>query len=115
MYKGYNINEDLSPVCCEDFADVNGNGFQRLMVEGKEIWDNISSDNEIKVTKCIMKSFDNGDVPLIIFEPHNIESNAPCVVYYHGGGFVMGLMEYHLNAIRNYVLGASCKLVCVDI
>lgn len=114
MYKEYNISEDFAPLCSQCYCDINSKEFQQAITYGKELWENLSSDEKNKVTKYNIKSFDNADIEVRVFEPFNIENNAPCLVYYHGGGFIMGLMEYHLNAIRNYVLKTPCKVVCVD-
>lgn len=114
MYKGYKISEDFSALCHEYFCNLKSKEFQQSLINGKKIWDNLSSDEKMKVNKYCIKSYDNSEITVRVLEPQNIGNNAPCLVYYHGGGFIIGLMEYHLNAIRNYVLGTPCKVVCVD-
>ena len=114
MFRGYDISKDFDALCCDDFCNLYSDLFKKGVSDGEKMWKELESDDKIKVTRYSMSSFDNNPVTVIVLEPQNVENKAPCLVYYHGGGFIIGLMEYHLNAIRNYVLGAKCKVVCVD-
>lgn len=49
-----------------------------------------------------------------IFEPEAIEPNCPCLVYFHGGGFMIHAAPYHIKLANWYALKTPCKVVFVD-
>lgn len=53
-------------------------------------------------------------IGLTVFEPKNIKDNAPCLVYFHGGAFVLKAAAYHKYLMSEYALGTPCKVVFVD-
>lgn len=42
------------------------------------------------------------------------EDNLPCLVYFHGGGWVIGDLETHDNVCRNLASEAQCVVVATD-
>lgn len=49
-----------------------------------------------------------------LYEPHQRQANAPCLVYFHGGGFMAGdLDSEHLRCVR-LAAQADCVVVSVD-
>ena len=58
---------------------------------------------------------DSGDtIQALWYSPKGIEGNAPCLVYYHGGGFVTPAAPYHYSLAREYAERAGCKVLFVD-
>ena len=43
----------------------------------------------MKRSKKSIRTADGGKIGLTIYEPANISKNAPCMIYYHGGAFVL--------------------------
>ena len=57
----------------------------------------------------------NGDtIRALLYSPKNIGKNAPCLVYYHGGGFVIPAAPYHYSLAREYAQRADCKVLFAD-
>ena len=54
-----------------------------------------------------------GDIPVRIYYPAP-KHGLPVLVYFHGGGFVLGNLESHDSLLRNVALGADCIVVSVD-
>ena len=54
-----------------------------------------------------------GDIPIRIYSP---EGTGPfgVLVYYHGGGWVIGSLETHDHVCRELCAGAGCVVVSVD-
>lgn len=52
-------------------------------------------------------------VPVRIYRP-GPEDNLPCLVYYHGGGWVIGDLETHDNICRNLARDAHCVVIATD-
>ena len=48
------------------------------------------------------------------YSPKDIEENAPCLVYYHGGGFVWPASPHHYNLAKEYAQRAHCNVLFVD-
>jgi acetyl esterase len=53
-------------------------------------------------------------IGVTIFEPEGIEDNAPCLVYLHGGAFVLKASPHHKRLACAYALETPCKVVFVD-
>ena len=74
----------------------------------------IFHDNEIDVkTEKIDVSGDQ-KINIYIMAPKDCPKNSPCIVYFHGGGFVYGASANHYYFCKDYALGAKCKIVFVD-
>ena len=57
----------------------------------------------------------NGDtIRALLYSPKNIKGNAPCLVYYHGGGFVIPAAPYHYSLAKEYAQRAGCKVLFAD-
>jgi acetyl esterase len=56
----------------------------------------------------------HGDIPVRIYTPLEVETPSPCLVYLHGGGWVIGTLDGY-DAICTIVANrAGCKVVSVD-
>jgi acetyl esterase len=55
----------------------------------------------------------DGDVPVRIYRPAGPGPH-PALVYFHGGGFVIGSIETHDGTCRDLAAGAGCVVVSVD-
>lgn len=53
-------------------------------------------------------------IPVRIYEPEGIGSKCPCLVYFHGGAFVIHAAPYHWRLMNLYALRTPCKVVAVD-
>lgn len=56
----------------------------------------------------------NGTVKSILYSPIGLSENSPCLVYYHGGGFVLPAAPQHFSLIKEYAKRVSCKVLFVD-
>jgi len=56
-----------------------------------------------------------GDIPVRIYKPVAAGGEAlPCLIYYHGGGFVIGDLETHDKLCRMLANESDCVVVAVD-
>ncbi|MGB9987712.1 alpha/beta hydrolase [Salarchaeum japonicum] len=53
------------------------------------------------------------DIPLRIYDPET-EEDAPVVVFFHGGGFVLGSLDSHDAACRELAAESDCVVISVD-
>lgn len=68
-------------------------------------------DKSFEVTREYVRSFDGAEIELLVIEPTGVTENAPCMVYYHGGGFFFGASWHHYNMARAYSKEGGCKLI----
>jgi acetyl esterase len=56
-----------------------------------------------------------GDVPVRIYRPvSNDDGGLPCLVFFHGGGWVLGDLDSHDHMCRHLAHGARAMVVAVD-
>jgi acetyl esterase len=58
----------------------------------------------------------HGEIRLRAYRPlgTNAQDVLPALVYFHGGGWLLGNLESHDVACRHYANGARCRVVSVD-
>jgi len=54
-----------------------------------------------------------GEIPIRVYTP-KIQSPAPTLIYFHGGGWVLGDLESHDHVCRALANNASCVVLSVD-
>jgi len=57
-----------------------------------------------------------GDIPLRLYRPAGTEASdrLPALIYYHGGGWLLGDLESHDGVCRRFANAARCRVVSVD-
>lgn len=53
-------------------------------------------------------------ISALLYSPVGAAKNVPCLVYYHGGGFVLPAAPYHYSLAKIYALQTSCKVLFVN-
>lgn len=53
-------------------------------------------------------------VKAVLLTPEEADENAPCLVYFHGGGFALGLNPMHLKLTCEYAQKVPCKVLLAD-
>jgi acetyl esterase len=58
----------------------------------------------------------DGSIPMRLYRPHLRAADAPSpvLVYFHGGGFVIGDLDTHDSVCRELALLSGCAIVAVD-
>ena len=72
------------------------------------------SAEKLAVTREAIPTADGNTIRALLYTPAGLERNAPCLVYYHGGGFVLPAAPYHYRLAGEYALRAACKVLFVD-
>ena len=55
-----------------------------------------------------------GPIPARLYRPAKLPSPAPCLVFYHGGGFTLGSLDSHDLPCRQLAANTPCVLIAVD-
>ena len=112
MKKKYNINKDFkklnktNPPINKVFARIS-QFFLRLIFNFQK------STKDCKVEKRSV-ILNNIKMRYIIITPSNIDKKAPCLIYYHGGGFMLPAGPYHYRNAKKYALDCGCKVFIPD-
>ena len=53
-------------------------------------------------------------IPLRIYTPEGLGDDAPCLIYFHGGGFILPPVYYHDLVVKSYAADAGCKVIFPD-
>ncbi|MDD5953125.1 MAG: alpha/beta hydrolase [Oscillospiraceae bacterium] len=53
-------------------------------------------------------------IPLRLFSPEKQEQSGACLIYFHGGAFVLTAAPYHYKLANLYAQQANCTVVMVD-
>ena len=69
---------------------------------------------ELTVERKTIPISDGKPIRALWYCPKDVGENAPCLVYYHGGGFVLPAAPYHYSLAKEYAQGAHCKVLFVD-
>lgn len=56
-----------------------------------------------------------GEISALIYTPKNIEEkNTPCIVFYHGGGFVYNAAPHHFTLAKKLAVNLGVKVIFPD-
>jgi len=71
---------------------------------------------EVAAVRALQAEGPQGPIPLRLYRPIGsaIEQRLPVLVYYHGGGWVIGDLDTHDTLCRELANGAGCAVVAVD-
>lgn len=54
------------------------------------------------------------DIGALLYEPEGADGALPCLVYFHGGGYVFPAAPYQYALAREYAKSLDCKVLFVD-
>lgn len=75
------------------------------------------SDENVTVKKTRIHSFDGAELSVYVIEPKQPEQKEqplPCLVFFHGGGFMLKASFSHYKIAKEYAYRLPCKVVYVD-
>ena len=64
--------------------------------------------------EALQASGAHGAIPLRLYAPATDAAALPVLVYFHGGGWVIGDLDTHDTLCRQLAIGAGCAVVAVD-
>lgn len=73
----------------------------------KSLW----RDSELNVTTHKIISYDGAYITCFVISPQNLPEKAPCLIYLHGGGFVLEAAGYHYSNAMRYAKEVGCRVV----
>ena len=108
----YPIKREFFPF--SRFTPPLGRRFLKLAARFMKVPASVWKEEGITVSTLRIPSYDGEEIPCLLITPEGVGESAPCLIYYHGGGFVLKMAAYHCkNAIR-YAREARCRVVMPD-
>lgn len=74
----------------------------------------VKPPRDLKRTIRKIQGYQNGMINLILFEPKESQKELPCLIYFHGGAFVLQASTYQIHLLSEIALQVPCKVVFVD-
>lgn len=76
----------------------------------KYIW----RDKELDVSRHEIESYDGERIECLLISPKSLGDDAPCLIYIHGGGFILAAAGYHYKNAMRYSKEVGCRTVFVN-
>ncbi len=74
----------------------------------------IYKDKELEVRRFEIESYDGKLIECFLMSPMSLHDTSPCLIYIHGGGFVLPAAGYHYKNAMRYAKEVGCKVVFVN-
>jgi len=71
-------------------------------------------DKKLTVTRHEIRSYDDAILECFLMSPRNLDGKVPCLIYIHGGGFVLPAAGYHYRNAMRYAKESGCRVVFVN-
>lgn len=108
----YKINREFFPFSC--FTPLISEKFLKMAVPHMKTPKFIFKDKELDVSRHEIESYDGEPIECLVMSPKSVTENAPCLIYIHGGGFVLSAAGYHYKNAMRYARELGCKVVFVN-
>lgn len=75
------------------------------------------SDDKVTVKKARLRGYEGAELTAYVIEPKHVENAdnpLPCLVFFHGGGFMLKASGGHYKIAKEYAYRLPCKVVYVD-
>jgi len=110
--KRYPISKEFFPF--SHFTPPISEKFLSMAVPHMKTPKFIYKDKNLDVSRYEITSFDGEKIECFMMSPKNVKDNAPCLIYIHGGGFVLAAAGYHYKNAMRYARDVGCKVMFVN-
>ena len=104
----YPIKKEFFPFT--HFKPPISKGFLKIAVPFMKSPNYIYKDKAMDTTRYEIESFDGEKIECLLFSPKDVGEKAPCLIYMHGGGFVLPAAGYHYKNAMRYAKEVGCKV-----
>ena len=111
--KNYPIHPDFAPLAKLN-PPLNRTILPVMQKSMGALWSMEKSGDGVIVTKVEIPLDQKHSMRALLYSPEGCSGTLPCLIYYHGGGFVFNAAPYHFLNAREYCRGAKCRVLFVD-
>ena len=104
----YPIKKEFFPF--NHFQPPISEGFLKMAVPFMKAPRSIYKDKDLDVQRCEINSYDGEQIECFLIAPKNANEKAPCLVYIHGGWFVLPAAGYHYKNAMHYAKEVGCRV-----
>lgn len=108
----YNINKELLKIAKQK-APSNIKLYPLISFAMKYMF-KCKSDDAVNVIQYEIAGYMDAKLKTYVIEPRGCTEDLPCVVFYHGGGFLLRASGAHYQIAKWYAERTKCKVVYVD-
>ena len=108
----YNIKKEFFPF--SHFTPPISEEFLKIAVSHMKTPRGIFRDKEVLVKSHSIKSYDGEKIECLTMSPKFLSGKSPCLIYIHGGGFVLAAAGYHYKNAMLYAREVGCKVIFVN-
>ncbi len=107
----YNIDKEL-----KNLAKYKGSAVVRLypLLNIAYQINGCKSDDRVTVNKYSTPGYNGVKLSTLVIEPKQSTDKLPCIVLYHGGGFLLKASKAHYQIAKLYAEKANCKVILTD-
>ena len=108
----YPIKKEFFPF--NHFTPPISEGFLKMAVPFMKAPRFIYKDKALDTKRYEIESYDGEKIECFFMSPKGAGKNAPCLIYIHGGGFVLPAAGYHYKNAMRYAKEVGCKVWFVN-
>ncbi len=108
----YPIRKEFFPFSC--FSPPISEKFLALAVPYMKTPKFIYKDKELDVTRHYIAGYGGESIECFLMSPKTIKEKGSCLIYFHGGGFVLAAAGYHYKNAMRYAKEVGCKVLFVN-
>jgi acetyl esterase/lipase len=108
----YEIHEDFRGVRFSVSLDRRMIPLEQLMT--RALFSGSKNLPGVRSRKLRIEGFGGWTLGLEMFEPEGREGRLPCLLFFHGGAFILNASMHHRQLACEYALGAGCTVVFVE-
>ena len=107
----YPLDEELRPLLMQKMPNTTRllNIMNQVLLMYK-----CKSDDKVNVTEYEFEGYQGALRSLLVIEPKDVEKELPCIVFFHGGGFMLRTSGAHYQLAKEYAATLPCKVVYAD-
>ena len=105
----YDISREFFPWSL--FAPPISQRFLELSVPHMKPPKSLWKDPELNVTAHEITAYDGEKINCLLLSPEKLPPKSPCLIYLHGGGFVLEAAGYHYANAMRYAKEAGCRVI----
>ncbi|NLV35572.1 MAG: alpha/beta hydrolase [Clostridiaceae bacterium] len=112
----YELHRDLKKYAIFDFSELRLKPYMARVINFFAAISRVffRPGVDIRRSKTKIKGYKGEEILVTIYEPKDIEENAPCVLYFHGGAFFLQEFSHMHKLVCIYARNVRCKMILVD-